>query len=237
MRLEAVIFDMDGVVTRTTPLHVRAWTRLFDEYLDARRARGESHEPFDSVAGVSHLGGRQAALRRGAEPPRVPGHRDALRPPRGRDRRGEHLRAREPQGPLLRGDPERRGCPGLRVHRGADRAAARSRGSDRARDLEPARWPDHADGRHHRAVRRDRGRQHHPGPLPQGQAQPGPLSRSSARAGRGAGPHRGGRGRGLRGPGRGPRRLRQRHRHRPRAATARPSSAAAPTSWWRTSRS
>ena len=47
MRLEAVIFDMDGVVTRTTPLHLRAWTRLFDEYLDARRARGEAHEPFD----------------------------------------------------------------------------------------------------------------------------------------------------------------------------------------------
>lgn len=49
MRLEAVIFDMDGVVTRTAELHVRAWKRLFDEYLGARRARGEEHEPFDSV--------------------------------------------------------------------------------------------------------------------------------------------------------------------------------------------
>jgi beta-phosphoglucomutase family hydrolase len=49
MHLEAVIFDMDGVVTRTTPLHVRAWTRLFDEYLDTRRVRGETHEPFDPV--------------------------------------------------------------------------------------------------------------------------------------------------------------------------------------------
>jgi len=47
MRLEAVIFDMDGVVTRTARLHVRAWARLFDEYLDARRARGEVHDPFD----------------------------------------------------------------------------------------------------------------------------------------------------------------------------------------------
>jgi trehalose 6-phosphate phosphatase len=47
MRLEAVIFDMDGVVTRTQRLHVPAWTRLFDEYLDARRARGEIHDPFD----------------------------------------------------------------------------------------------------------------------------------------------------------------------------------------------
>lgn len=49
MRLEAVIFDMDGVVTRTATLHIRAWTRLFDEYLDLRRARGEAHQPFDPV--------------------------------------------------------------------------------------------------------------------------------------------------------------------------------------------
>jgi beta-phosphoglucomutase family hydrolase len=49
MLLEAVIFDMDGVVSRTAGLHVRAWKRLFDEYLDARRARGEDHHPFDPV--------------------------------------------------------------------------------------------------------------------------------------------------------------------------------------------
>lgn len=49
MRLEAVIFDMDGVVTRTTTLHVRAWNRLFDEYLEVRRGRGERHSPFDPV--------------------------------------------------------------------------------------------------------------------------------------------------------------------------------------------
>ncbi|MCG6928758.1 MAG: beta-phosphoglucomutase family hydrolase [Acidobacteria bacterium] len=49
MHLEAVIFDMDGVVTRTAGLHVRAWTRLFDEYLGARRDRGEIHRPFDPV--------------------------------------------------------------------------------------------------------------------------------------------------------------------------------------------
>jgi beta-phosphoglucomutase-like phosphatase (HAD superfamily) len=49
MRLEAVIFDMDGVVTRTAELHVRAWKRLFDEYLEVRRTRGETHAPFDPV--------------------------------------------------------------------------------------------------------------------------------------------------------------------------------------------
>ena len=49
VRLKAVIFDMDGIVTRTASLHARAWRRLFDAYLEARRARGEEHEPFDPV--------------------------------------------------------------------------------------------------------------------------------------------------------------------------------------------
>jgi trehalose-phosphatase len=48
-RLEAVIFDMDGVVTRTARLHARAWKKLFDAYLEERRSRGETHEPFDPV--------------------------------------------------------------------------------------------------------------------------------------------------------------------------------------------
>ena len=30
---DAVIFDMDGVVTRTARLHAAAWKKLFDEYL------------------------------------------------------------------------------------------------------------------------------------------------------------------------------------------------------------
>lgn len=48
-RLEAVVFDMDGVVTRTARLHARAWTQLFDAYLDERRSRGEIHAPFDPI--------------------------------------------------------------------------------------------------------------------------------------------------------------------------------------------
>lgn len=48
-RLQAVIFDMDGVVTRTARLHARAWKKLFDEYLETRRAGGETHAPFDAV--------------------------------------------------------------------------------------------------------------------------------------------------------------------------------------------
>ena len=68
-RLAAVIFDMDGVVTRTTPLHSRAWKRLFDEYLDERRGRGEEHARFDPVRDyLDHVDGK----------PRYEGVRDFL---------------------------------------------------------------------------------------------------------------------------------------------------------------
>jgi beta-phosphoglucomutase family hydrolase len=57
--LAAVIFDMDGVVTRTSQLHARAWRRLFDEYLGERRARGEAHAPFDPVRDyLDHVDGK-----------------------------------------------------------------------------------------------------------------------------------------------------------------------------------
>lgn len=47
---DAVIFDLDGVVTRTAQTHAAAWKRLFDEYLKERSERtGEAHEPFDIV--------------------------------------------------------------------------------------------------------------------------------------------------------------------------------------------
>ena len=46
--MEAVIFDLDGVVTRTAEVHAEAWKQLFDEYLAARARRvGEPFEPFD----------------------------------------------------------------------------------------------------------------------------------------------------------------------------------------------
>jgi hypothetical protein len=31
--IKVVLFDLDGVVTRTAALHARAWKRLFDEFL------------------------------------------------------------------------------------------------------------------------------------------------------------------------------------------------------------
>ncbi len=45
-RIDALLFDLDGVVTRTAAVHAAAWKRLFDEVL-ARRAGGQSWEPFD----------------------------------------------------------------------------------------------------------------------------------------------------------------------------------------------
>ena len=49
--LDAVIFDMDGVVTATATVHAAAWKRLFDEFLvdDAAR-RGVAFVPFDDHA-------------------------------------------------------------------------------------------------------------------------------------------------------------------------------------------
>jgi trehalose 6-phosphate phosphatase len=47
--LDAVLFDMDGVVTDTAGAHAVAWKRLFDEYLKERAARAnEAVRPFDA---------------------------------------------------------------------------------------------------------------------------------------------------------------------------------------------
>lgn len=46
---DAVIFDMDGVVTKTAKLHAQAWKELFDEYLK-KYSEGGTFEPFDSDA-------------------------------------------------------------------------------------------------------------------------------------------------------------------------------------------
>lgn len=45
---DAVLFDLDGVVTRTASVHAAAWKRLFDELLETHVARGgAAFEPFD----------------------------------------------------------------------------------------------------------------------------------------------------------------------------------------------
>ncbi len=45
---DAVLFDLDGVLTPTASLHAAAWKQLFDEFLEQRaRETGEALEPFD----------------------------------------------------------------------------------------------------------------------------------------------------------------------------------------------
>ena len=47
-RIDAFIFDMDGIVTDTAAIHAQAWKRLFDEYLRTRSKKlGEIFRPFD----------------------------------------------------------------------------------------------------------------------------------------------------------------------------------------------
>ena len=47
-RYDAVLFDLDGVITNTAILHAACWKRMFDEYLQKRaNQRGEAFRPFD----------------------------------------------------------------------------------------------------------------------------------------------------------------------------------------------
>lgn len=49
-RFDAVLFDLDGVLTATAKVHAGCWKRLFDEFLEERAAAtGESPVPFDIV--------------------------------------------------------------------------------------------------------------------------------------------------------------------------------------------
>jgi beta-phosphoglucomutase family hydrolase len=46
--LDAVIFDLDGVITQTARAHAGAWKTMFDGYLQERAAKeGKLFEPFD----------------------------------------------------------------------------------------------------------------------------------------------------------------------------------------------
>ena len=47
-QFDAVLFDMDGVLTATAEVHARAWKRMFDSYLEERAERsGEPFRPFE----------------------------------------------------------------------------------------------------------------------------------------------------------------------------------------------
>jgi len=70
-RFDAVLFDLDGVLTDTARLHTEAWKRAFDEFLRGRsQASGEPFRPFDPGADYQrYVDGR----------PRFDGVRDFLR--------------------------------------------------------------------------------------------------------------------------------------------------------------
>jgi beta-phosphoglucomutase family hydrolase len=50
-RYDAVLFDLDGVITDTASIHAACWKQMFDEYLQNRAMqRGEAVRPFDLAA-------------------------------------------------------------------------------------------------------------------------------------------------------------------------------------------
>src|SRR5262245_22495983 len=49
-KYDAVLLDLDGVITDTASVHAACWKQMFDEYLRKRAAqRGEPFRPFDLV--------------------------------------------------------------------------------------------------------------------------------------------------------------------------------------------
>ena len=45
---DAVLLDLDGVITDTASIHAACWKQMFDEYLQKRaRQRGEAFHPFE----------------------------------------------------------------------------------------------------------------------------------------------------------------------------------------------
>jgi alpha,alpha-trehalose phosphorylase len=66
---DAVLFDLDGVLTSTASLHAACWEAVFDEVLeDWTRRTGEPQEPFDERDYLAHVDGK----------PRYDGVRDFL---------------------------------------------------------------------------------------------------------------------------------------------------------------
>lgn len=43
---KALVFDLDGVITRTADLHAEAWKEMFDKYLEEVSARGQKQPAF-----------------------------------------------------------------------------------------------------------------------------------------------------------------------------------------------
>ena len=67
---DAVLLDLDGVITDTASIHAACWKQMFDEYLQKRATqRGEAFRPFDPATDYRlHVDGK----------PRFDGVRDFL---------------------------------------------------------------------------------------------------------------------------------------------------------------
>ncbi|MFN2366914.1 MAG: trehalose-phosphatase [Desulfurivibrionaceae bacterium] len=46
-KFEGILFDLDGVVTKTAKVHAASWKQLFDDYLEGRAGPDEKWRPFD----------------------------------------------------------------------------------------------------------------------------------------------------------------------------------------------
>ena len=56
--LDAVLFDLDGVLTPTAVIHERAWKKMFDTFL-AARAEGEPWDPFSADDYLAYVDGKR----------------------------------------------------------------------------------------------------------------------------------------------------------------------------------
>ena len=102
---DAVLFDLDGVLTKTASVHAAAWKRLFDGFLEQRAAdTGEAFVPLTSMPTTGAMStasrattvwqpsSRRAGLScRGAHPKTA--------------RHAHGARAGQPEGPVLHATP------------------------------------------------------------------------------------------------------------------------------------
>lgn len=65
---EAVLFDLDGVVTPTAEVHMRAWSEMFNEFLSGSADGGGDRSPYTDADYFAHVDGK----------PRYDGVRDFL---------------------------------------------------------------------------------------------------------------------------------------------------------------
>jgi trehalose 6-phosphate phosphatase len=57
--LDAVVFDMDGVITDTARVHATCWAQVFGEYLEERTARnGDPFDPFSEDDYLKYVDGK-----------------------------------------------------------------------------------------------------------------------------------------------------------------------------------